>query len=129
MNLETPLEIQFLALAGHVFPAGNAENPHLGIVPQPREELRRDEEVLGRVLTAGDFHHAFVDHALVAGVHALIDLVDDAERGLSHGLEGHEVEDGGDSALATRLAMGVELLKLFIFAARMSVLIHVVHTV
>lgn len=68
------------------------------------------------MLAAGNLDHAFVDHALVAGVHALVDLVDDAEGGLGHGLEGHEEEDGGDGALAAGLAMSVELLEGFVFS-------------
>lgn len=99
-----------------MLPAGDAKHPHLGIVPQAREQLGSDEEVLARVLAAGNFDHALVDHALVAGVHALVDLVDDAEWGLGHGLEGHEEEDGGDGALATGLAVGVELLEGFVFS-------------
>lgn len=96
----------------------DAQDAHLGIVPQAREELGRDEEVLAGVLAAGNLDHALVDHALVAGVHALVDLVDDAEGGLGHGLEGHEVEDGGDGAFAAGLAVGVELLEGFVFTGR-----------
>ena len=100
-----------------MLPAGNTQHPHLRIVLEPREQLGRDEEVLARVLAAGDLDHALVDHALVARVHALVDLVDDAEGRLGHGLEGHEVEDGGDGALAAGLAVRVELLEGFVFAA------------
>ena len=43
----------------------------------------------------------------VARIHALVDLVDDAEGGAGEGLEGHEVEDCGDGALAAGLAVRV----------------------
>lgn len=110
LNLQAPPEIELAALAGHMFAAGDAQDAHLGVVAEAREELGRDEEVLRRVLAARNLDHALVHHALVAGVHALVDLVDDAEGGLGHGLQGHEVEDGRDGALAARLAVGVELL-------------------
>jgi hypothetical protein len=35
-----------------------------------------------------------VYHAFVAGIHALVDLVHDAERRASEILESHEIEDG-----------------------------------
>jgi hypothetical protein len=98
-----------------VLAAGDAENTHLGVVTEAGEEFGCDEEVLAGVLATGNLDHAFVNHALVARVHALVDLVDDAEGGLGHGLEGHEVEDGGDGAFATGLAMGGELLERFVF--------------
>ena len=44
----------------------------------------------------------------VAGIHALVDFVDHAERAAGEGLEGHEVEDGGDGAFAAGLAVRVE---------------------
>ena len=46
--------------------------------------------------------------ALVARIHALVDLVDDAEGRAGQGLQGHEVEDGGDGAFAAGLSVGVE---------------------
>lgn len=116
LNFQAPPKAELGPVLGHVLSTGDAKHPHLGIVPQTRKQLGRDEEILTRVLAAGNFDHALVDHALVAGVHALIDLVDDAKRGLGHGLEGHEEENGGDGALATGLAMGVELLEGFVFS-------------
>ena len=59
---------------------------------------------------ASDFNHAFVYHALVARVHALIDLIDDAEWCAGHGLKGHEIEDGRDGTFASGLALCVENL-------------------
>lgn len=119
LNLQAPPKAELRSILGHVLPAGDAQHPHLGIVPQAREQLGCDEEVLARVLAAGNLNHALVDHALVAGVHALVDLVDDAEGGLGHGLEGHEEEDGGDGALATGLAMGIELLEGFVLSVHL----------
>ena len=46
--------------------------------------------------------------SFVTGVHTLVDFIDDAEGRRGERLEGHEVEYGGDSALATRLAVRVE---------------------
>lgn len=96
--------------------AGDAQDAHLGVVAQAREQLGRDEEVLARVLAAGNLHHALVHHALVARVHALVDLVDDAEGRLGHGLKRHEVEDGRHGALAAGLAVRCELLESFVLA-------------
>lgn len=67
------------------------------------------------MFSAGNLHHALMHHALVARVHALVDLVDDTEGRLGHGLQGHEVENGGDGSLATGLPVGVELLQLLVF--------------
>lgn len=118
LNFQAPPKVELGPIPGHVLPAGDAKHPHLGIVPQTREQLGRDEEVLARVLAAGNLDHALVDHAFVAGVHALVDFVDDAEGRLGHGLEGHEEEDGGDGALAAGLAMSVELLEGFVFSMK-----------
>lgn len=73
------------------------------------------------MLPTGNLDHSFMDHAFVSRVHALVDLVDDAEGGLSHGLEGHEVEDCRNGTFAAGLAMGVELLQGLVFAMRMLV--------
>lgn len=94
----------------------NAQDPHAPIVSQAREQLRRDEEVLARILLARDFHHAFVHQTLVAGIHALVDLVDDAEGCAGERLQGHEVEDGGDGTFAAGLTVGVEELEGFVFS-------------
>lgn len=57
--------------------------------------------------------HASMHQAFIAGIHPLIDLVDDAEGRAGEGLEGHEVEDGRDGAFAARLAVRVEGCKRF----------------
>ena len=44
----------------------------------------------------------------VARVHALIDLVDQSKGCARQTLQGHEVEDGRDGALAARLTVVVE---------------------
>lgn len=62
-----------------------------------------------------------MDEALVAGVHALVDFVDDAEGRAGEGLEGHEVEDCGDGAFAAGLAVGVEDGEGFVFSALLLV--------
>lgn len=52
----------------------------------------------------------------VARVHTLVDLVDQSERRTRETLQSHEVEDSGDSALATRLTVIVEDRQRFRFA-------------
>ena len=99
----------------------NTQNAHLWIVAQAGEEFGCDEEVLACVLTAGDLDHALVDHALVARIHTLIDLVYNAERRLRHRLESHQVENSRDRTLAAGLAVRGELLKSFIFTKRVLV--------
>lgn len=121
MDLQAAGKVELLALLGHVRATGDAENAHARVVPQTSEQLGCNEEVLRRVLTARDLDHALVHHALVARVHTLVDLVNHAERRLRHGLESHQVEDGGNSALATRLAVLVKLLEGLVFSARLSV--------
>lgn len=64
------------------------------MILEPVEQLWRDEEVLARMLAAGNVHHTFVYHPLVAWIHALIDLVYHPEGRSSQGLQRHEVEDG-----------------------------------
>lgn len=67
-----------------MFATGDAQDAHLGVVPQASQQLGRDEEVLACVLAAGNLDHALVDHAFVARIHALVNFVDDTERGLRH---------------------------------------------
>ena len=55
---------------------------HLGVELEACQELGCNEEVLTCALLAGNVHHALMDHAFIARVHALVDLVDDAEGGL-----------------------------------------------
>jgi len=52
---------------------------HLLVVLETRQKFGGDEEVLTRVLLACNVHHALVYHAFVAGIHTLVDFVDDAE--------------------------------------------------
>lgn len=112
------MKVELAAVLGHVLAAGNAKHAHLGVVPQAGEELRSDEKVLARVFAARNLHHALVHHALVAGVHALVDLVDDAKGRLRERLQRHEEEDGGHGALAAGLAVGGELLESFALSAK-----------
>lgn len=116
LDLGTPREVQPAALGRHVLTAGDAENSHALVVPQVRKQFGCDEEVLRCMFSACDFHHALVDHALVPRIHTLIDLVDHAERGLRHRLEGHEIEDGRDGAFAAGLTMLVEFLEGLVFS-------------
>lgn len=67
---------------------------HLGVKLEAVEQLGCNEEVLACALAAGDVDHAAVHHAFVARVHALVDLVDNAEGGAGEVLQRHEVEDG-----------------------------------
>lgn len=94
-----------------MFAGGYAEDAHALVVAETREQLGGDEEVLRGVLAAGDLDHTLVHHALVARVHALVDLVDDAERRLRHALQRHQVEDGRHGPLPARLPVLVELLE------------------
>lgn len=57
-----------------------------------------------------------MDEALITGVHTLVNFVDDAEGRAGEGLEGHEVEDCGDGAFASGLAVGVEDGEGFVFS-------------
>ena len=59
------------------------------------------------ILPARNTNHTFVHQSFVAGIHTLVDFVDDAEGGFGQGLEGHEVEDCGDGAFAAGLAVRV----------------------
>lgn len=70
-----------------MFTAGDAQHPHLFVVAKTREQFWRNEEVLAGVLVTGDFYHPLMYHPLVSRVHTLIDLVDDPERSLRHGLQ------------------------------------------
>lgn len=82
----------------------HAQHRHALVVPETRQELGCDEEVLTVVLATGNLDHAVVDHALVAGIHALVDLIDYAERRLRAALEREEEECSCYSALASGLA-------------------------
>lgn len=117
LNTDELPEVELATLGGHVLARGDAEDAHALVVAQAGEQLGRDEEVLRRVLAAGDLDHALVHHALVARVHALVDLVDDAERRLRHRLQRHQVEDGRHGALAARLAVLVQLLERLVLPA------------
>ncbi len=87
---------------------GNAQHAHPTIIFEAVQQLGRDEEVLRSMFLAGDVDHAGVNHALVARVHALVDLVDDAEGGPRQGLQSHEVEDCRHGPLAAGLPVRVE---------------------
>lgn len=84
--------------------ARDAQHRHALVVPEPRQELGRDEEVLAVVLAAGNLDHAVVDHAFVAGVHALVDLIDYSEWRLRAALEREEEEGCCYGAFAAGLA-------------------------
>ena len=84
-------------------------HPHPPLKPQPRQQLGRNKKILTRAINpTSNLDHAAVDEAFVAGVHALVDFVDDAEGGAGEGLERHEVEDCAYGALAAGLAVRVE---------------------
>jgi len=102
-NLNTFPKIDLALLLRHIVPTRDTQYPHTPRILQPMQQLRRDQEVLtastitsvdvaidavscklvafGIAGAASYVHHAFVDEALVAGVHALVDFVDDAEGG------------------------------------------------
>ncbi len=116
LDADEAAEVEAAALAGDVLARGDAEDAHALVVAQAGEQLGRDEEVLARVLAAGDLDHALVHHALVARVHALVDLVDDAERRLRHRLQRHQVEDRRHRPLPARLPVLVQLLERLVLA-------------
>jgi hypothetical protein len=91
-------DVKRAMVIGHVLAACDTQYFHMRIVLKIREQLWRNEEILGSMLFACNLDHAFVYHALVAGIHALIDLIDDAEGCSCKGLERHKVEDGRDGA-------------------------------
>lgn len=101
-------KIDARTIRGHVLARGDAEDAHAALVGEVVEQFGGDEEVLGAspalarrpvffffsfgMLSeglgllghavedaAGDADHTFVDEAFVAGIHTLVDLVDDAE--------------------------------------------------
>jgi hypothetical protein len=84
------------------------------------EQLRSDEKVLACMFGASNVDHAGVNESagwmlvstglkqnrwvyepLIAWIHALVDLVNDAERRSGQTLQRHEVEDGRHSAFTT----------------------------
>jgi hypothetical protein len=81
---------------------------HLGMKLEASQEFGCDKEILTCTLLASNVDHALMHHAFIARVHTLVDLVDDTERRLGEILESHKVENGGDGALATGLAVRVE---------------------
>lgn len=83
-------------------------NLHLGMKLETSQELWGDKEILACTLLAGNVYHALMHHSFIARIHTLIDLVNDTERRLGEILESHEVENGGDSALATGLTVGIK---------------------
>lgn len=129
--MQRPRKITPRPILRHILTAGDTQHPHPPLIREVVQQFRRDEEVLtaapalpiimllivridtvvvmGKVgFAARDANHAFVNEAFVAGIHALIDLVDDAEGGFGEGLQGHEVEDCGDGAFAAGLAVRVQ---------------------
>ena len=105
--LRQHLEVQLSMIRGHILSTGNAMDLHVRMIFETIEQLRSDQEVLTCVLGASDVHHARVDEALVARIHPLVDLVDDSEWSTSQRLQSHQIEDGADGSLATRLSMRV----------------------
>lgn len=57
-------------------------NFHFRVELEACQELGCNEEVLTCALLAGNVYHALMHHAFIARVHALVDLVDNAEGGL-----------------------------------------------
>lgn len=118
--------IQLRVILWHILATGDTQNPHPLIIFQSCEKLRCDEEVLAGVFLASNLHHAFVHHALIPWIHALVDLIHDSERCSGQCLQGHQVEDGRHRALATRLPVGIEKLQGFIFSV-VILLTHALH--
>jgi len=90
-----------------MFATVNYMHRHLLVKFEAGEEFGCHEKVLACPFLTCDIDHALVHHALIARIHALIDLVDDAEGRLREVLERHEVEYCRDGALAAGLAVRV----------------------
>lgn len=88
--------------------ASDTMDLHPLVVPKVGEKFRGDEEVLTSMFFASDLDHSLVHHTLVAGIHALVDFVDDTERCPREGLKGHKIEDRRHRSLAARLSMLVQ---------------------
>lgn len=71
----------------------DAEDLHALVIEKVGQQLGRDEEVLARVGLAGDVDERVVHRALGAGVHALVDLVDEREGRACVLRQAHEVQD------------------------------------
>ena len=63
------------------------------------KQLGRDEEVLAAVGLAGDVDERVVDGTFGAGVHALVDLINEGERCARELRQAHKVEDGSQGPL------------------------------
>jgi len=100
-------------LLEHMLPAVYYMSFHQFVIAKPCEEFRCDEKVLTCVFVASDFNHTFMNHTLVSRIHALVDLVDDAEWRLRKRLERHQIKYSGDRSLTTGLTVLVENLETF----------------
>ncbi|RDH21836.1 hypothetical protein M747DRAFT_15521 [Aspergillus niger ATCC 13496] len=114
------LEVDRVVILGHVLATVDAEDAHAWLVSQSAEQLGRDQEVLAAAAGfrrgAGYIDQTAVDHALISGIHTLVNFVDHAEGRCGERLEGHEVKDGADGAFTTGLAVRVQQGKVFVFA-------------
>jgi hypothetical protein len=75
-----PPYVEKLVVVRHVLSTGYTEDLHTRVILQTSEQLRGDQEILARVFVASNLDHAFVDHAFITWIHALIDLIDNTER-------------------------------------------------
>ena len=101
-------DIQPFVIIRHMLPGSNAKHFHPPVIPKACEQLWRDQKVLTGILLASNFNHTFMNHTLVARIHALIDFVDYTERCSCHFLKGHEVENGRYWTLASGLSVLIE---------------------
>lgn len=107
----------------HVLATGDAVHLHARVVLEVREQLWCDEKVLRGVLGTGNIDNpgvnqpircqsessaSMTDSPFVAWVHALVDLVNNAERGARQALQCHEIEYGRHGPLASRLPVRVQ---------------------
>ena len=69
------LEIQVVVVLRHVFAAHNSVDFHAFVVIKPVQQLRRDQEILARMLFTGDINHTLMNDSLIPWVHALVDLI------------------------------------------------------
>mmetsp|Transcript_5573 Transcript_5573/g.14273 ORF Transcript_5573/g.14273 Transcript_5573/m.14273 type:complete len:475 (+) Transcript_5573:229-1653(+) len=97
-------------------PVEDVEHAHVLVEGQLRQQLGREQEALRRVGLAGRLHQLLEHLALVVGVHALVDLVHNAEGALRHALQRDEVQDGADGALAAALPARRQHLQLLLLA-------------
>mmetsp|Transcript_9996 Transcript_9996/g.31316 ORF Transcript_9996/g.31316 Transcript_9996/m.31316 type:complete len:341 (+) Transcript_9996:33-1055(+) len=106
-------------LLGHVCDPRAVEDAHDGngvVVLQIRQQLGREHEALRRARLRRRAAQELVDLALVVGVHALVDLVHNAEGRASERLQAEQVQHGAHAALTAALPLARKPHQLLVVA-------------